>query len=228
MRRAVTVVAAVAFAFLGPRLTTPQDRSAAEPFAFEPPAGFVDAKDDPGSLEPNVERAWVHPVAGIGFAPRIFLTRSKQGGTVESSDLTRLAQGMPAMLEQHGLSWTDVRHETRTRADGAHVGLIEGDCEKKLELSGGAPGLLRYRRLHLVFPVNGGGTVIVTALYPKEDASKWAPILEATIGTTKGVAVRLPSPPAWLLGAWAGAGALVGWLVAAMMTKKARPERREA
>ncbi|MBX3192797.1 MAG: hypothetical protein KF819_37785 [Labilithrix sp.] len=220
MRRGVTIVSAVAFAFIGPRLTTAQDRPASEPFAFEPPSGFLETKDDPGTLGPGVEKAWLHPTEVLTFSPRIMLTRSKQGGTVEPNDLSRLAAGMPATLGESGLSWVDVRRETRVRADGAHVGLIEGDCEKKLTLPEGQEGLLKYRRLYLVFPVDGGGSVIITSLYPQEQAAKWAPILESMIGTTKGVAVRLPGPPAWMIGAWATAGAVVGWLAASMLSKR--------
>jgi hypothetical protein len=142
------------------------------------------------------------------------LKRTKGGGTVEPSDLAAIARGMPEVLAASGLTWTDVRHETRVRADGARVGLIEGVCVN----ANGA----EYRRLFFVFPVDGG-TVITTSLYGTGEAAKWQPVLEATIARAHGVARRMPPPPNWMVLAWGGAGLVLGWLVSSLALRKRDP-----
>ncbi len=210
MRRAVVVVTTVVAAFLGPRLTAPRDRAAGEAFSFEPPEGFIEAQGE--AKQGDQDQEWLYPTKSfLAVTPRIMLKRSKGGGTVEPRDLATIARGMPEVLEPSGVTWKDVRHETRTRPDGARVGLIEGECLNK----NGA----QYRRLFFVFPVDGG-TVITTALYGTGEVAKWQPVLEATIAKAHGVALRVPPPPNWMYLAWGGAGLVIGWLVASLALRK--------
>lgn len=210
MRRAVVVVTTLVAAFLGPRITAPHDRAAGVPFAFEPPEGFVEAKGE--AKQGDEDQEWIHPTTNVlAVTPRIMLKRSKSAGAVEPSDLAVIASGMPQVLEPSGVTWKDVRHETRTRPDGTRVGLIEGECLNK-------NGAL-YRRLFFVFPVDGG-TVITTALYGTGEVAKWQPVLEATIGKARGVALRVPPPPSWMYFAWGAAGLVIGWLVSTLALRK--------
>ena len=210
MRRAVVVVTVLLAAFLGPRISAPRDRAAGEPFAFEPPEGFVEAKGE--ARQGDEDQEWIYPTRNVlAVTPRIMLKRSKSGGTVEPADLRIIANGMPAVLEPSGVTWTDVRHETRTRPDGTRVGLIEGECLNK----NGA----QYRRLFFVFPVDGG-TVITTSLYGTGEVAKWQPVLEATIAKARGVALRVPPPPNWMYLAWGGAGLVLGWLISSLALRK--------
>jgi hypothetical protein len=79
MRLVVVVVTAVVFAAVGPRLGAPRDRAAGEPFAYEPPEGFTLDES-----ERDRDREWVHAATpGHVVAPRIHLTPSNKGGTVE-------------------------------------------------------------------------------------------------------------------------------------------------
>jgi hypothetical protein len=210
MRRAVIAVTVLLAGALGPRLSAPRDRAAGEPFVFEPPAGFIEAKGE--AKQGDEDQEWLYPTTNVlAVTPRIMLKRSKSGGTVEPADLAVIASGMPQVLESSGVTWTDLRHETRTRPDGTRVGLIEGECVNKNNA--------RYRRLFFVFPVDGG-TVITTSLYGTGDVSKWQPALEATIVKARGVALRLPPPPSWMYLAWGGAGLVIGWLVSALALRK--------
>lgn len=230
MRRVAIAITAAAFALVGPRLNAPQNRAAGEAFVYEPPEGFVRVMDAP-SVNADEETEWVHPAtAGRMIAPRIHVKRSKTLTTVEPADLAKIAAGMPAVLEESGITWTDVRQETRTRADGARVGLIEGECTKKSDdLAPGAGAVIaprpdsgvkvRYRRLLFLFPTDEG-SAFATAIYGKDEMARWQPELEATIAKTKGVAVRvMPSPP-WMYAAWGGAGLVMAWLVASLMQKR--------
>jgi hypothetical protein len=202
MRRAVVVLTAVLAAFLGPRISAPRDRAAGE--------SFVEAKGE--AKQGDEDQEWVHPTTSpLQVTPRIMLKRSKSGGTVEPSDLATIASGMPQVLEPSGVTWTDVRHETRTRSDGTRVGLIEGECVNKNDV--------RYRRLFFVFPVDGG-TVITTALYGNTEVARWQPVLEATIAKAHGVALRVPPPPNWMYFAWGGAGLVIGWLISSLALRK--------
>lgn len=210
MRRAVVVVTTLLAAFLGPRISAPRDRAAGEPFSFEPPEGFVEAKGE--ARQGDEDQEWLYPTRNVlAVTPRIMLKRSKGGGTVEPTDLATIASGMPQVLEPSGVTWKDVRHETRVRPDGARVGLIEGECLNK----NGAV----YRRLFFVFPVDGG-TVITTSFYGTGEVAKWQPALEATIAKAHGVALRVPPPPNWMYLAWGGAGLVIGWLVSSLVLRK--------
>jgi hypothetical protein len=228
MRRAVLAATTIVFAVVGTRLSAPHDRKASEPFAYMPPEGFTAA--DEGASEGD--KQWSHPPKGaLGIAPRVHLTTSKTGGTVEAADLARIAEGMPSVLEPNGVTWTDVRRETRTRPDGARVGLIEGECTRKVEetVFGGPPVKVRYRRLLLVFPTDDG-SALITAVYGKDEVSTWEPAFEATIGAARGVAVRVPPPPLWMILAWGGAGLVLGWLALLLVARRepAAPAARNA
>jgi hypothetical protein len=215
MRLVVVVVTAVVFAAVGPRLGAPRDRAAGEPFAYEPPEGFTLDES-----ERDRDREWVHAATpGHVVAPRIHLTPSNKGGTVESADLARISEGMAGMLEPTGVTWSEVRRETRTRADGARVGLIEGECTKTTEQLGAGAVKVAYRRLLFVFPTDEGSAV-TTAVYGTDEISKWQPAVEATIGKARGVALRVPDPPGWVYFAWGGAGLLVGMLASSLLAKR--------
>lgn len=218
MRRAAIAVTALAFAFLGPRASVPHDRAAGEPFVYEPPEGFAESK----TAAAAEEREWVHPATVAGqLAPHITLKRTRSSGTVTPADLAKIAGGMSEILEPSGVTWKEVRHETRTRPDGTRVGLIEGDCVKKAPdlLPGIAGEDLRYRRLIFVFPTDEG-TAITTALYGDGEVAKWQPVFEATIPKARGVALRVPLPPNWMYFAWGAAGAVIAWLTVALVAKK--------
>lgn len=228
MRRVVLAVTTVVFAVVGTRLSAPQDRKAGEPFVFEPPAGFTRVTDDPAKAvleETAGEKQWTHPPKSVlGITPRVHLSESKKGGTVEAEDLARIADGMPSILEPNGVTWTDVRRETRTRSDGARVGLIEGACTKKGDppLLGGPAPVVHYRRLLFVFPTDEGAAV-TTAVYGKDEIATWQPAFEATIATARGVAVRVPPPPGWMYFAWGAAGLVIGWLAQALVARRGSP-----
>jgi hypothetical protein len=243
MRRLVIAGIVVAFAILGPRLSAPQDRRAGEPFVYEAPEGFAASKVGP-SGEPlgEGETLWEHaPLPGHTTKALIHLKRSKLGGTVEPADLAKLAEGMPDMLRPLGLTWKDVRQETRTRPDGARVGLIEGDSLARgpEEFAGGGATQVHQRRLLFLFPTDEG-TALTTAVFAKEELGTWGPALEATIAKARGVAVRQPPPPQWMHFAWGGAGLVLALLgnalakgkrsggVRAGTGKKRAPDERRA
>src|SRR4051812_11621557 len=229
MRRVVIVVIAVAAAFLGPRFTVPHDRPAGEPFAYEAPEGFTAPVDLTGASPPEKEgeRELVHAVTpGHAMNARVTIKRLKKGGNVEPADLATIAEGMPAVLASSGVSWTTIRQETRTRADGARVGLIEGECTKKTDEMPLVGDLtLTYRRLMLVFPTDEG-TTLATALYGKDEVALWQPAFEATIGKARGVALRVPPPPGWMHFAWGGAGLVLAWLGMGLLGRNAKAEAK--
>ena len=242
MRRAVVVVVAVALAVVGPRFSAPHDRASGEAFAYEPPAGFAAPKESEGETAKAVldakgdEREWVHTLTpGHVVAPRLHLRQSKTKSTVEPADLAKIAEGMPAVLAESGVTWKDVRQETRTRADGTRVGLIEGECTKKVDDTSSVapfapPGAtlaasqvkIAYRRLLFVFPTDDG-SAFTTAIYGQDEIGKWQPELEATIGTAHGVALRVPPPPGWMYLAWGGAGAVLAWLTVSLVSRRKEP-----
>jgi hypothetical protein len=224
MQRIVVVVIACLFAAVGPRLGGPRDRSAGEPFVYQPPEGFVLDKGDPAkALNDDTgarDREWVHPATfGHSIAPRIHLSPSTKGGTVEAADLARISEGMPAMLEPTGVSWSEVRRETRTRSDGARVGLIEGECTKAAEALGAGTVNVKYRRLLFVFPTDEGSAV-TTAVYGTDETATWQPAFESSIDKARGVALRVPAPPTWMYVAWGAAGAVLAWLAASLKAKR--------
>ena len=201
------------------------------PFAYEPPPGFV-AVDSDGSAELDHAKAWIPGDAEkknfdgsvadrSAQTTRVVLTHSNKSMSVEEADLSKLATEMPKAFEG-SCAWVHRRHEMRTRVDGARVGLIEGDCDREIDLSAfGLPSQkFRARKLQLMFP-DDGGTSIVTASYPSDQASRWEPLFEATIGTAKGVATRAPAPAPFTYLAWSLAGAMLGWFATALVKQKA-------
>jgi hypothetical protein len=233
VRRAIVVlIVAALFAIAGPLFTSPRPRAAGTAFVYEPPDGFKPPKDKP--KDADGAEVWVFeesaPVMGRGMAlpaanpnpPSVVLTHSTKQMSVEERDLAKLAEAMPSAFE--ACTWVHRRHELRTRADGARVGMIEGDCDKELDLSAfGLPSkTIKQRKLQLMFP-DDEGTSIVTASYPTEQASRWEPLFEATIGKAKGVATRTPPPPPWMYAAWGAAGLVIGWLASALMMKRREP-----
>jgi hypothetical protein len=229
MRRLLIVGTAALFAFAGPRLVGPQDRKATESFVFAPPEGFVEVKAGPdGAALGADETLWEHPpLPGHTTSPRVHLKRSKMGGTVEAADLAKLKAGMPELLQPMGLTWKDVRQETRVRSDGARVGLIEGESvgTSAIQLLGGGDGKEYQRRLLFLFPTNDG-TALTTCVYAKEERATWEPQLEASIMLSRGVAVRLPPPEQWLYFAWGGAGLVLALLGSALWKRGERPPEK--
>jgi hypothetical protein len=207
------VLVAVISGFLGPRFTSPQDRAAGAPFDYAPPEGFLPvAASNPADKD---GRAWAFSDPGARTTATINVTHTKQRGPIEDADLAALAKGMPAVFKETGVDWTEVRHEARVRSDGAHVGLIEGACER---------GALKYRVVQLVFP-DDAGTSIVTASFSSEDAARWEPQIEATIASTTGVAFRFPPPPGWMFAAWAAVGAFAV-AIATALSRRAKTAAR--
>jgi hypothetical protein len=218
--RTVSLVIGVAvFGAFGPRLTHPHDKRAGEPFSYQPPEGFTATT---ASLEEKTQQVWTHKASGAAaFVARVSLVHSSSRGTVEESDLVPIVEGLPATAADEGITWTHRRHETRARVDGARVGVIEGDCVKKVEGFAGLVTETKFRRLQLAFP-DDQGTSIVTAQFAEEEASRWEPAFEATIGAARGVATRLPSPPAWMFAAWGSAGFVLAWLVNGLLASRAK------
>jgi hypothetical protein len=213
LRVPIVVVAAVTFALVGPRLTGARAKAANTPFVYEPPEGFVDT---PSRTEGA--KAWVFKETGLTGAA-VNETHSTKELPVEETELAKLVHEMPSAFED--CSWSHRRHEMRLRPDGARVGLIEGDCNKEVDLSvfGGQKQKIKQRKLQLMFPEDTG-TAIVTASYPTDEASRWEPMFEATIARARGVATRVPPIAPWLYGAWGSAGAILGWLLAALIKRK--------
>lgn len=231
------IVVGIVFALVGPWLMVPRSEPAGEPFVYVPPDGFVEnVGQSVGPVDmtgqapkltrpPEGEREWIAVApSGVGRADRpasgglslpmvrLTLAHSATMGTVEPADLKRIADGMPAMLAAEGVTWKLVRTETRERADGARVGLIEGECTK---------GSIAYRRLMLAFPDDTGLSVVV-AVYGDDDATRWQAPIEASIATARGVAKRRPAPPPWMRGAWGAGGLVLGAAAVAFFRRSRR------
>jgi hypothetical protein len=220
-RFVVSGVFALLLGLVGPLVTGPRGRGAVGPFVYHPPDGFIvqpspDAESTIWIFEETVDSRPLAPDKRAGAAVRAVLHHSTKQMSVEETDLAKLAAEMPKAFAD-ACTWVHRRHELRQRSDGGRVGLIEGDCNKAVDLSGlGLPEqTLRSRKLQLMFP-DGAGTAIVTASYPTDQAARWEPLFEATINKAEGVAVRVASPPFWTRLAWAAAGAILGWLVSAL------------
>ena len=212
---------AVLAGFAGPRVTAPHDRPANAPFVYTPPPAFKPARDEVlsaalGTAPEGMHKVWIFAELGAKSTPNITLTLTDKTPRVEESDLRDLALGMPAVFKQGGSTWTEVRHETRARADGTRVGLIEGETVR---------GETRNRVIQLVFPEDLG-TALVTASFPSEDAAKWTPQIDATIDTATGVSRRVPPPAPWQYVGWGAAGGVLAYLALALVSrrKKATPK----
>lgn len=224
----IAVVVAVTAGLVGPRLVATPSRAAAEPFTYVPPDGFVERPATSTKVEAPGARAWELGPQGSGEdaknRPVVVVHHSKLAMQVDEPSLGKMVADMPQAFED--CTWIHRRHETRVRSDGARVGLIEGDCEREVDL--GAVGLpstkAKVRKLQLVFPENEG-TSIATISYPVDRAARWEPLFEATIERSKGVATRVPPPPTWQHVAWGIGGLVVGGLAAALFRKKDRDEK---
>jgi hypothetical protein len=196
----------------GPRVTGPGDKPAGAPFEYVPPDGFL--------LQPKgatqailgadaVDKTWIFPTV-VGYTPNVTLTQTAKAPVTDVAELDVLVQGMPATFASGGITWTEVRHEIRTRPDGARVAVITGDCER---------GTLKYRTMQMVFP-DDAGSAIVTASFPHDTASRWEKPFEDSIANARGVAIRRPSPPLWLHLAWGSAAAVIAYLALSIRGKR--------
>ncbi len=206
----------------------PHDKSAGEPFQWDPPPGFDEIKGGFAVDTESPGRKWrLADATGHQFVPRVILTHSSKTMAIDEPELARIAAGMPEEFRSSGLTWAERRHETRVRPDGARVGLIEADCERPPEngplLLGRPDVVVKFRKLQLVFP-DDEGTSIVTADFAEEEAMTWEPIFEASIAKAKGVATRVPSPPSWVFVGWGAAGLVLGWLASALVVGKKKEE----
>lgn len=218
---AIAVFLALVVALVGPRLVGPQSHRATEPFAYVPPDGFVERPASSAKVDAAGARAWELPGDDVKVRPVVVVTHSKLEMQVDEPSLGKLVGDMPQAFED--CTWTHRRHEMRARPDGARVGLIEGDCEREVDLGGlGLPkAKAKLRKLQLVFPEDEG-TAIATISYPADQAARWEPAFEATIDRAKGVATRVPPPSTSQHLAW-GLGALVlGGLAVALVRRKGR------
>lgn len=204
--------------------TTARPKDAGTTFAYEPPDGFKPADAHGMNLDATA-KVWTYDdgtpalMRGAASLPSVVVTHTDKQMSVEERDLAKLVEDMPSVFEN--CTWVHRRHELRTRADGARVGIIEGDCDREIDLShlGLPPKTVKQRKLQLMFP-DDAGTSIVTASYPTEQATRWEPLFEATIARAKGVATRVPAPPPWMYVAWGAAGLVLGWLAGALLAKR--------
>lgn len=220
----VALVVAVTFAFAGPRLVGPQSRAASEPFTFVPPEGFEELPATSNRVDATGAKAWELPGEPATERPSIVVHHSSVNMQVDETNLAKMVADMPNAFED--CTWVHRRHETRTRPDGARVGLIEGQCDREIDLR--AAGLdnikASSRKLQLVFPENEGSS-IATISYPTEKAARWEPVFEETITKAKGVATRVPPPPTWQFVAWGAAGLVLGWLLAKVIVRGKEAEK---
>lgn len=209
----VAFVIAITFAFAGPRLVGPQSRPASEPFAFVPPAGFKELPATSNRVDAKGAKAWEVPDEPATLRPSVVVHHSAVNMQVDEANLAKMVADMPNAFED--CTWVHRRHERRVRTDGAPVGLIEGECTREVDLTAAGMGNIKAssRKLQLVFPENEGSS-IATISYPTETAARWEPLFVDTIDKAKGVAIRVPPPPAWQFAAWGVAGLVVGRLVA--------------
>jgi hypothetical protein len=214
----VAFVVAITFALAGPRLVGPQNRSASEPFAFVPPDGFKELPATSKRVDASGAHAWELPDEPATVRPSVVVTHSAVNMQVDEANLAKMVTDMPNAFED--CTWVHRRHEMRTRADGARVGLIEGECNREIDLTAAGMGNIKAsaRKMQLVFPENEGSS-IATISYATETAARWEPVFEETIGKAKGVATRVPPPPTWQLLVWGAVGLVLGWLLAKVIVR---------
>lgn len=225
MRRAIVVISAVTFALAGPRLFSDASkaRSAGQPFAYLPPEGFVPEKEKTkdGVL------VYVHPDTQVGEPAVVAVHHSAKTITFAEGELARLVADMPKAFEDAKCPWVHRRTDVVTRADGARVGVIEGDCDREVQMRHFSGQMttrkFRTRKLQIIFP-DDTGLSIATASYATEEAARWLPAFEATVHSARGVASRYPPPSPLTYAMWAAAGAILGWLGAALVSRRTRKE----
>lgn len=217
----MVAVFAVVAGLAGPRLVAPSSRPAGGAFEYVPPDGFHDIPASSAKIDAPGARAWEHAVDDAPGGAVVVVHHSAMKMQVDEPSLAQMAADMPRAFED--CAWVHRRHETRVRPDGARVGLIEGDCDRDIDLDalGLSKKTAKLRKLQLVFP-DDDGTSIATVSYPTSHAERFEPMFEASVDRAKNVALRVPPPPAWTHVAW-GLGALVlGGLAAALIGKKER------
>jgi hypothetical protein len=214
----IVLVVGLTSGLVGPRMTGPNSRPAGEPFDYVPPEGFSVRSAASTKIEAAGARAWESPADDPSSRAVVVLHHSALTMQVDEPSLAKMVGDMPQAFED--CTWVHRRHETRSRSDGARVGLIEGDCDRTIDLSpAGLPNrTARTRKLQLLFPETEG-TSIATASYPADEASRWEPAFVATIDRARGVALRVPAPPLWQHGLWGAAGLLLAALAASLVRR---------
>jgi hypothetical protein len=86
---------------------------------------------------------------------------------------------------------------------------------------------VRSRKLQLMFP-DDDGTSIVTASYAIDQAARWEPLFEATIGKARGVATRVASPPLVTSAAWGLSSGILVWLAMGLVRRRAKEPEAKA
>jgi hypothetical protein len=196
----VAILAGLAAAFAGPWIAGHRDKPTKQPFGFAMPDGFKQVTTD----GPSARRAWVHePLQSGGLVPNVTVTHVNDMEVFDDAKLSKIAAGMPAFFAQSKMVWTEVRQAQVMRKDGAWVGLLEG--ENDIED-------VHSRSLQLSFPDNTGVS-LVTANFPTSETAHWEPIFEATIESSRGVAIRGAETPIWLRVAWGAVTALGAFLL---------------
>ena len=214
----IALVIAITFALAGPRLVGPQNQSASEPFAYVPPDGFKELPATSKRVDSAGAKAWERPDEPATLRPSIVVTHSAVNMQVDEANLGKMVTDMPNAFED--CTWVHRRHEMRTRADGARVGLIEGECSREIDLRAAGLDSIKAssRKLQLIFPENEGSS-IATISYPTEKADRWEPVFIDTINKAKGVATRVPPPPTWQFVGGGVAGLVLGWLLAKVIVR---------
>lgn len=220
----IAFVVAITFALAGPRLVGPQNRPASEPFTYVAPDGFKELPAKSTRVEASGAKAWELPDEPATERPSVVVTHSAVNMQVDEPNLAKMVVDMPNAFEE--CTWVHRRHEMRTRSDGARVGLIEGDCNREIDLTVAGMRNIKAssRKMQLVFPENEGSS-IATISYPTDKATRWEPLFEESIGKAKGVATRVPPAPNWQLVVWGAAGLVLGWLLAKVIVRGSDPEK---
>lgn len=220
-----------------------RERAAKAAFEYVPPPGFSPATGEArrkltqGSTQPTPgadsflpvpeadqhpeRRAWVGtPKTSLDPAPRIVQVHNDSRGALDEAALSRIASEMAEHQRSQGLTYTVTQKRIVERADGARVGLIAWNVES--DPSSPQPAARPRHAIQLSFPDNDG-IAIVTAQFTASDDAVIAPLVEASVGTALGVAVRPPPFPLWLrlLAALGGAG--IGYLLSRLGRSKTQP-----
>ena len=219
----IAIVIALTFALAGPRMVGEQNRSSEDPFTYVPPPGFKELPATSKRVDSTGAKAWEIPDEPATVRPSVVVHHSAVNMQVDPPNLAKMVADMPNAFED--CTWVHRRHETRTRPDGARVGLIEGECNREIDLTKAGLGNIKAssRKMQLVFPENEGSS-IATISYPTEHAARWEPLFEKTILDSKGVATRVPPPGTWVFVGWGVVGLLLGWLFAKVIVRGKEPE----